>query len=131
MCPSLPRLFTLSLPLLILPLLAGGCVETAATVAGASLAAVPLIGRTLPDVVVSALTGQDCSLVRLDAGKDYCAPEEALPTTPLVCTRSLGIVDCWHNPKDLGAPYTEVADGPRSLTPAQEAHRTRSWHRLW
>ncbi len=116
---------------LLLPLLAGGCVETAATAVGVSVAAVPLIGRTLPDVVVSAVAGADCSLVRLDAGKSYCAPEEKPPVAPLVCTRSLGIVDCWHNPKDLGVAYTEVADGPRTLTPAQEAHRTRPWHRLW
>jgi hypothetical protein len=126
MCSFRPRLFAL-----LLPLLAGGCVETVVTVTGASVAAVPLIGRTLPDVVVSAVSGQDCSLVRLDAGKTYCAPEEKPPVAPLVCTRSLGIVDCWHNPKDLSMPYTEVADGPRVLTPAQEAHRTRPWHRLW
>jgi len=112
---------------LAVPLLAGGCMETAALVAGASVATVPLVGRTLPDVVVSVATGKDCSLVRLDAGRSYCAPEEAKPAEPLVCTRSLGVVDCWHNPKDLGVSYTEVADGKRALTPAQEARRTRWW----
>jgi len=77
------------------------------------------------------VTGKDCLLVRLDAGKSYCATEERPPESPVVCTRSLGVVDCWRNPRDLGVPYTEVADGPRSLTPAQEAHRTRCWHGLW
>jgi hypothetical protein len=112
---------------LVLPLLAGGCVETAATVVGAGVATIPLIGRTPPDAVISLVTGRDCSVVRLDAGKGYCAPVEPKPTEPVVCTRSLGVVDCWSNPKDLGVPITEVADGPRVLTPAQEARRMRWW----
>lgn len=114
-------------PAVILPLLLCGCLETAALV-GAG--AIPVIGRSLPDAVVSTLSGRDCSVVRLDAGRSYCAAAEAVPA-PVVCTRSLGVVDCWKNPKDLGAAYTEVADGPRGLTPAQEADRTRAWHKLW
>ena len=109
----------------------GGCLETTATVAAVAVAGVPVFGRTLPDVVVSAVSGKDCSLVRLDAGKTYCAPQEPAPARPMVCTRSLGTVDCWSNPEALGAPYREVADGPRVLTPAQEAHRTRRWPHLW
>ena len=108
-----------------------GCIEPAGIVLGASAAAVPVIGRTLPDAAVSVLTGQDCSLVRLDAGKSYCAPEEPPPPTQVVCTRSLGTVDCWSNPQLLGIPYAGVADGPRTLTPLQEAHRTRRWPSLW
>lgn len=115
-------------PCLLLPLLLCGCLETAALV-GAG--AVPVIGRTVPDAVVSTLVGRDCSVVRLDAGKTYCAAEEAGPVAPVVCTRSLGVVDCWRNPGDLGGGYREVADGPRALTPLQEADRTRPWHRLW
>ena len=123
-------MMALVLPLVLgLPL--GGCLETAATVGAVSVAGVPLIGRTLPDAVISTVAGKDCSLVRLNAGKSYCAPEEKPPEQPVVCTRSLGVVDCWRNPKDLGTAYTEVADGPRALTPAQEAHRTRNWHGLW
>ena len=117
--------------IMLLPLLLASCLETAATVAGVSVAAVPLVGRTLPDVVVSAVSGKDCSLVRLDAGKSYCAMQEPPPAKPLVCTRSLGTVDCWANPEALGVPYREVADGPRALSPAQEAHRTRRWPSLW
>lgn len=108
-----------------------GCLESLAMATGASVATVPLVGRTGPDIVVSAITGRDCSLVRLDAGRSYCAPQEPPPAPPLVCTRSLGTVDCWRNPEGLGAAYTEVADGARSLTPAQEAHRTRRWPGLW
>ena len=66
-------------------------------------------------------------MVRLDAGKSYCAAQEAAPARPLVCTRSLGVVDCWSNPEALGVPYTEVASGPHVLTPEQEAQRTRRW----
>lgn len=112
---------------LLLPLLLCGCLETTALV---SAAAIPVIGRSPVDAVVSTVAGRDCSVVRLDAGKSYCAAEEPVPAAPVVCTRSLGVVDCWHNPKDLGAAYSGVADGPRTLTPAQEAHRTRAWHRL-
>ena len=108
-----------------------GCLDIAATVVGVSVAAVPLIGRTLPDVIVSGISGKDCSLVRLDAGKSDCAPQELAPARPVVCTRSLGTVDCWRNPEALGAAYTEVADGARGLTPAQEANRTRRWPNLW
>jgi hypothetical protein len=107
------------------------CIEPAGIVLGASAAAVPVIGRTLPDAAVSVLSGQDCSLVRLDAGKSYCAPQEPPPAAPVVCTRSLGTVDCWSNPQALAVPYAGVADGPRALTPAQEAHRTRRWPSLW
>jgi hypothetical protein len=115
-------------PCLLLPLLLCGCLETAALVGAA---AIPVIGRSPVDAVVSTVAGRDCSVVRLDAGKTYCAAEEAAPAAPVVCTRSLGVVDCWKNPKDLGARYTEVADGPRGLTPAQEADRMRAWHRFW
>lgn len=122
------RLLPLLLPLMLL----AGCIEPMGIMLGLSAAAVPVIGRTLPDAVYSGLTGKDCSLVRLDAGKSYCAPTEAPPARPLVCTRSLGTVDCWGNAEvleaaRLGVPLREVADGPRSLTPAQEAHRTRRW----
>ena len=109
----------------------GGCLESMAIATGIGVAAVPLVGRTVPDILVSGLSGKDCSLVRLDAGKSYCAPEEPPPVKPVVCTRSLGTVDCWRNPEALGAAYTEVADGARGLTPAQEAHRTRRWPSLW
>ena len=126
--------FATTLRVLALLGLAGstsGCLETLAIATGVGVAAVPLVGRTVPDIIVSGLSGKDCSLVRLDAGKSYCAPQEPAPAKPLVCTRSLGTVDCWRNPEALGVAYTEVADGARSLTPAQEADRTRRWPNLW
>ncbi len=117
--------------LLLLALPLGGCLEPLGLALGSSLAMVPLVGRTAPDMVVSVLAGADCSLVRLDAGKPYCAPEEPPPARPLVCTRSLGTVDCWTNPEALGVPVTEVAAGARELTPAQEENRKRRWPALW
>lgn len=114
-------------PALLLLAALPGCVEPAGIIAGVNAAAIPVLGRTVPDLVVSAVTGQDCSLVRLDAGKSYCRDQEPPPARPPVCSRSLGRVECWTNPEVFGAPVTEVADGPRALTPAQEAHRTRRW----
>lgn len=113
----------------LLLLLLAGCTPVAAGVGGAAeLASVPVLGRGLPDVAVSAATGKDCSVVRLDQGKSYCRPTDPPPPRPQFCTRSLGVVDCWANPEALnGPPPHQVADGPNTLTPAQEANRTRGW----
>jgi hypothetical protein len=47
------------------------------------------------------------------------------------CTRSLGAVDCWRQPP-LAMPLQRgVADGRATLTPGQEANRTRRWPGLW
>jgi hypothetical protein len=94
------------------------------------VAAVPLLGRTLTDTAVSFAVGADCSIVRVDAGKSYCMKEPPPKPVP-VCTRTLGTVDCWANPEAFGERLTEVADGPRALTPGQEQHRTRWGSGLW
>jgi len=114
-------------PLLMLPLLLlAGC-EAAEGVAAVTVGSVAVIGRTPVDAVVSLVTGKDCSAVRLDQGKTYCRPTEPQPDAPPYCTRSLGVVDCWKDPASLPDLPPEVADGPRALTPAQEANRTRTW----
>jgi hypothetical protein len=98
---------------------------------GAEVASVAVFGRGLEDLVVSAVSGRDCSIVRLDEGKSYCRPVEAPPAPPEFCTRSLGTADCWSNPAALnGQPKRGIADGPAVLTPAQEADRTRRWPNL-
>ena len=56
-----------------------------------------------------------------------CRPEEPPPPAPKFCTRSLGVVDCWVDPAALSDQPHEVADGPRVLTPLQEADRTKRW----
>ncbi len=113
--------------LLMLPLLLAGCDAATEGVAAVTVGSVATIGRTPVDAVVSLVTGKDCSLVRLDQGKTYCRPTEPQPDAPPYCTRSLGVVECWKDPAAVPGLPPEVADGPRALTPAQEADRTRTW----
>jgi hypothetical protein len=118
---------------LLLPLCGCGLDPAAPYVIGtaASLATVPVLGRTLPDVAVSLVRNQDCSMVRVEQGKSYCrTPDPPLdPPTGVVCTRSLADVDCYINPQMLVGQVKSVADGPGALTAEQEAYRTRGW--LW
>ncbi|WP_171610914.1 hypothetical protein [Roseicella sp. DB1501] len=128
--PALTAPLAALLPLLLLP----AC-EAAEPVTGilaaANIDSVMLIGRTVPDAVVSAVARRDCSMVRLDRGQSYCRPEEAPPAPPAYCTRSLGSVDCWRQPP-LALPLPRgLADGRATLTAAQEADRTRRWPGLW
>lgn len=61
----------------------------------------------------------------LPACAPWTKPVEPPPAPPAFCTRSLGVVDCWANPEALNSPPPRgVADGPRTLTPAQEINRT-------
>lgn len=119
--------------ILLLPPLFAGCagVPGGAPIgafASLNMAAVPVIHRDVLDAVWSTITGQDCSVVRLDQNQGYCKPIEPPPDPPPYCTRSLGTVDCWKDPSALPAPIpAEVADGPRTLTPAQEQNRTQGW----
>ena len=119
--------------MLILLLLLAGCVtpEQAATIGvGVTVGSFAVIQRSPFDALYSILSGKDCSLVRLDQGKSYCRPMEPLPEAPPYCTRSLGVSDCWRDPASLPDQPPQVVDGPRTLTPAQEADRTRSWPNL-
>ena len=116
---------------LVLVVLLGGCgvdpVGLTSIVGGVAVASVVVIHRTPLDALWSLVTGHDCSVVRLDQGKGYCRPEEPPPEPPPYCTRSLGVADCWAAPADGPSMGREVSDGPRVLTPAQEANRTRRW----
>lgn len=111
-------------------LLLSGCgislVEPAGAFVAASAAAVPVFGRSVPDMIYSGVTGKDCSMLRLEQGKSYCRTTDPPVETPPVCTRSLGTIECWSNPEVFGTPMTGVADAPRP-TAEQEAWRTRSW----
>lgn len=113
------------LPLFLI--LLAGC-EPLTVGAAVTAGSVVVIGRSPVDAVVSAATGRDCSVVRLDRGQDYCKPPEAPPAPPSYCTRSLGRVDCWTAPLP---GRRGVADGPETLNLAQEANRTRRWPGLW
>lgn len=129
--PSL--LSAICLPLCLAGSLAGslaGCgvslAEPAGALVAASAVAIPVFGRSVPDLVYSGITGQDCSIVRLEQGRSYCrTPDPPIPVAP-VCSRSLGTVDCWANPEAFATPPRGIADAP-APTPEQEAWRTRRW----
>lgn len=94
--------------------------------AGVEVVSVAVFGRGIGDIGVSALSGRDCSVVRLDRGQTYCAPQDVEPAPALFCTRSLGSVDCWEDPAKLPGRYSGVGDAP-SLTAAQERYRRAPW----
>ena len=100
----------------------GGCAEPWGPMLGADVASVAVFGRSIGDVFASGFTGRDCSIVRLDQGKTYCAERDP-PARVAYCTRSLAKVDCWDAPppgRDL------VADAP-APTRVQERYRAAAW----
>ena len=119
---SVPLL--LAPPLLLLPLLVlpGCAAEPFGALLGADVASIAVFGRSLGDLGASALTGRDCSIVRLDRGQTYCA-ERNPPVREAFCTRTLATVDCWSA---LPPNHANVADTPPP-TPAQDRYRTARW----
>ena len=116
---------------MLLMLLVGlsGCahwVEPTGALAAADIASVVVFGRGIADIGISAISGRDCSIVRLDRGLTYCAARDTAPDPGPFCTRSLGVVDCWSNPEALPMPQRQVADGP-APTAAQEQYRHARW----
>jgi hypothetical protein len=115
---------------LCLMLLLAGCAGpgTAAGIAvGANVLALTTIHRTVPDAVISLLSGKDCSMVRLDENKSYCRAPHPIPPPPPYCTRTLGDVTCWRDPQDLPDHAPQVAEGAQTLSSAQLANRDRRW----
>jgi predicted small lipoprotein YifL len=126
----MPRYRLLALLLLTL----AGCADpgpVVGSVMGANLVSVMLIGRDIPDAVVSTVTGRDCSIVRLDKGLSYCRLREPPLAPAPYCTKSIGAVDCWRQAPLTMPPTRGVADQALMLTPAQEANRVRRWPGLW
>lgn len=111
--------------LLPLLLLAGCSHRSPGPLVAAEAASVVVFGRGMGDIAVSAVTGRDCSIVRLDRGQTYCAPEDA-PRPAQFCSRSLGTVDCWANPDAFAVRPRGVADSP-APTAAQQAYRAAPW----
>jgi hypothetical protein len=119
------------LPILLLLAGCGVTPEQAATIGvGVTVGSIAVMQRSPVDALYSIASGKDCSIVRLDQGKSYCRPVEPPPETPPYCTRSLANADCWRDPASLPDHPPEIADGPRTLTPEQEADRTRRWPNL-
>lgn len=122
-----PRMLARCALLGLAPALAACDGPTIVGVGAANVLSLTLVGRAVPDILVSGVTGRDCSIVRMDRGQSYCAPVEPAPGPPPYCTRSLGRVDCWvTRPAAVPSP-PGVVDGPVTLTPAQEANRTAHW----
>lgn len=115
--------------LLLIPL--AGCGLSAGADAGIGIGtnvlALTTIHRTIPDAVISLVTGKDCSMVRLDNGKSYCRHPHPLPPPPPYCTQTLGNATCWSDPAQLPDHAPQVAAGPYRLTAAQLANRDRGW----
>jgi hypothetical protein len=130
-----PGAISLCLTLSLAPPLLAGCgVDAPFVTEGvllASGASLPVFHRTPLDMLVSAASGRDCSVVHLDRVERYCHPKERPPEQPVFCTRSLGVADCWEDPSHLPNKPREIADGPRSLTPDQDADRKKRWPGLW
>ncbi|MGI4951358.1 MAG: hypothetical protein ACRYGM_06100 [Janthinobacterium lividum] len=105
---------------------AGGCAALG-PLGAAGVGSIVLIQRDPADLVVSALTGLDCSVVRAYSGKGYCKAVEPPPEPPAYCTRSLGTADCWEQPDPYGTYQRGIADGPSQLTGQQEWRRAAPW----
>lgn len=94
--------------------------------AGVELVSIAVFGRGVGDIGISAVSGRDCSVVRLDRGQTYCAPRDTAPAPDVFCTRSLGTADCWEDPAKLPGRYSGVGDTPPS-TAAQDRYRSAPW----
>lgn len=110
---------------LLLLLGLAGCTG-AEVLVGVEAASVAVLGRDVIDIGVSAVTGRDCSVVRLDRRQPYCAPRETLPAPPPFCARTLASVQCWANPQQFASPPREVTDTPE-LTPGQVSQIEARW----
>lgn len=94
--------------------------------AGVELVSIAVFGRGVGDIGISAVSGRDCSVVRLDRGQSYCAARDTGPAPDVFCTRSLGAVDCWEDPAKLPGRYRGVGDTPPA-TAAQDRYRSAPW----
>ena len=97
--------------LFALPLLAS-CAEAVVPAAALTAGALPVLGRTVPDAVVSLASGRDCSIAHVETDGVYCRRRAQAQPDPPACTRSIGAVDCWRAAPEATPPYRLTADGP-------------------
>ncbi len=105
--------------------LVAGCADPTpiAAIGLADGASVAVFGRGMLDIGVSAITGRDCSIVRLDKGQTYCVPTGP-PPTERFCTRTLAAADCWADAAQAGR--SGIGDTP-APTAAQDRYRAARW----
>ena len=107
--------------------LAGCGWEPPGALLAADAASVVVFGRSIGDLGYSAISGRDCSVVRLDKGQTYCAPQ-ADPVRTAYCTRTLAAVDCWSGPALGAVNRPGVGDTPPP-TQAQLRFQASRWPR--
>ncbi len=115
-----------SLPLLVVLTGCQPAVAPAVAVGAVEASSVAVFGRGTVDLAYSAVSGRDCSIVRLDQGKSWCKPKEGPPPPARFCTRTLGTAECFADPQNLPDHPSQLADAP-ALTPEQEKNRTKGW----
>ena len=115
----------LAVPVLCAALTACGSAAPVTALAAAEGTSVAVFGRGIVDLAVSAISGRDCSIVRLDKRETYCAPVDPPNPAPF-CTRSLGVVDCWDPVVAAAMQRPGVGDTPPPNL-AQEKYRAARW----
>ena len=86
---------------------------------------IAVIQRSPLDALYSIVTGQDCSIVRLDQGKSYCRPVEPPPEPAAVLhAQPRAVPIAGRIRPSLPDHPPGLGDVPHPLTPAQEANRT-------
>jgi len=92
--------------------LTGGAINVASVVA---------TDKTVPDHVVSLVTGHDCSMVRYSAGGYYCVqplPANAPVETRLYCYRSIGNITCYD--KEIPGEGSRLVSDPRHVISSRD-----------
>jgi hypothetical protein len=66
--------------------------------------------KTMPDHVISAASGKDCSVVRLQNDQTYCVEDQVHPEPAVYCYRELGGVTCYDRPDPREPAGAKVGD---------------------
>lgn len=91
-----------------------GCAGPEMAVASATvgLATFTSTKKTLPDHIVSATTGRDCSIISWTETGVYCPEQVVVDRSNLYCYRTLGGVDCHNLPDPYKNSQTALASPP-------------------
>ena len=92
-------------------------------VALTDFATVGLTDKTIEDHVVSAISGKDCSTVRTNQGRTYCAEDELNPEPKVHCYRTLGEVTCYDKPDPHANGHQKVNESTHNLLGRKDTER--------